>query len=49
MLLELYNFYIIPMVNVDSVVLGNSHTNLSGINLSYSWQNYENNNNNINN
>jgi hypothetical protein len=40
------------MINVDAVVLGNSHTNISGVNFTYAWSHtdiHTNNNNNNNN
>lgn len=33
-----YNVYIIPMINVDGVVIGNSTSNLDGIHLENSWK-----------
>jgi hypothetical protein len=35
---DFYVFYIIPMINIDGVVVGNSTCNLSGHNISRSWQ-----------
>ena len=33
-----YNFYIIPMVNIDGVFYGNYRTNLSGNDLNRVWR-----------
>jgi murein tripeptide amidase MpaA len=36
---KVYNFYFLPMVNIDSVKYGNTSTNLTGSQLNGTWKN----------
>lgn len=38
-LLETYDIYVIPMVNPDGVIHGNSRTNLCGYDVNREWSN----------